>query len=266
MDSPPAFEPFGFAHLVVIALTILVPLAFASIARRTKSSPLDRAFATAIAALLIVNYVGYIVFRWRAGAVQWEQMLPFQLCDWTMFAVIVALLKSAGQFQPVGGTGAVPSSVPVRDATAVVPPSRCALLEVAYFWGIGGSLQAIATPNLAFGFPDFRFLSFFADHCGIVMGVLYLMISRRFRPTVNSIWRTLAWSEVYLVVTLLVDHFTGVNYGFLLHKPEAFSILSYLSDWRPLYILQMNGLAILFFAVLYAPFAIADLARKKKSA
>ena len=147
---------------------------------------------------------------------------------------------------------------------ALVTSGRRAWLEVAYFWGIGGSLQAIVTPNLQFGFPDFRFLSFFADHCGIVMGVLYLMISRRFRPTIKSVWRTLAWSEIYLVVTLLVDHVTGVNYGFLLHKPEAFSILNYLSDWRPLYILQMNGLALVFFAALYAPFAIKDVIAREK--
>ena len=231
MDSPPAFEPFGSAHLVVITLTIFLPVVFAGIARRLKTRLLDRVFRMAIAALLIMNYLSYAVFRVNHGAAEWKEMLPFQLCDWTMFAVVVALL-----------TGGNP-----------------AWLEVAYFWGIGGSLQAIVTPNLAFGFPDIRFLSFFTDHCGIVVGVLYLMISRRFRPTMKSIWRTLAWSELYLAITLIVDWLTGVNYGFLLHKPEAFSILNYLSDSRPIYILQLNGLALLFFAVLYAPFAIKDL-------
>ncbi len=58
-----------------------------------------------------------------------------------------------------------------------------------------------------------------------------------------------------------MDWVTGVNYGFLLHKPEAFSILSYLADWRPLYIAQLNLLALAFFALLYAPFAIMDLVR-----
>ncbi len=237
MDFRPAFEPFGPAHLVVIALTIIIPVAFAAVMRRFQARTLDRVFCVAIAALLITNYIGYVISGWRHGALRWEQMLPFQLCDWTMFAVIAALLTGGGR----------------------------SWLEVAYFWGIGGSLQAIVTPNLQYGFPDFRFLSFFADHCGIVIGILYLMISRRFRPTVNSIWRTFAWSELYLAVTLLVDHITGVNYGFLLHKPEAFSILNYLSDSRPLYILQLNGLAVLFFAFLYAPFAIADfVARNRK--
>jgi len=65
------------------------------------------------------------------------------------------------------------------------------------------------------------------------------------------------------VVTLIVDELTGFNYGFLLHKPEAFSILSFLSDSRPLYLLQLHGVALMFFLVLYAPFAIVDLATGK---
>ena len=64
------------------------------------------------------------------------------------------------------------------------------------------------------------------------------------------------------MVTLVVDLLTGVNYGFLLHKPEAFSILSFLSDSWPLYLLQMHGVALLFFLVLYAPFAVFDAMKR----
>jgi len=78
-----------------------------------------------------------------------------------------------------------------------------------------------------------------------------------------SIVRVWLWSEFYFVVTLIVDELTGFNYGFLLHKPEAFSILSFLSDSRPLYLLQLHGVALMFFLVLYAPFAIVDLATGK---
>jgi uncharacterized membrane protein YwaF len=74
--------------------------------------------------------------------------------------------------------------------------------------------------------------------------------------------RTFLWSEFYFVVTLIADELTGFNYGFLLHKPEAFSILSLLSDSRPLYLLQMHGVALLFFLGLYAPFAVVDLIRR----
>jgi uncharacterized membrane protein YwaF len=68
------------------------------------------------------------------------------------------------------------------------------------------------------------------------------------------------------VVTLVTDKLTDVNYGFLLHKPEAFSILSFLSDSWPLYLLQLHGVALLFFLGLYVPFAIYDLVKRGRSA
>ena len=78
-----------------------------------------------------------------------------------------------------------------------------------------------------------------------------------------SIVRVFLWSEFYFVVTFIADELTGFNYGFLLHKPEAFSVLNFLSDSRPLYLVEMHGVALLFFLGLYAPFAIVDLVRKK---
>ena len=137
--------------------------------------------------------------------------------------------------------------------------ARRSWTEVSYFWGIGGTFQAILTPNLQVGFPDIRFISFFIGHCGIVAGVIFLMIARRFRPTLGSVWRTLAWSQLYLVATLVVDYLTGDNYGFLLHKPQAASILDYLSNTRWLYIVELEGLALIFFVLLYGPFAISDM-------
>ncbi len=213
----------------------------------------------ALALMLTINFIGYGLRSCLSGSVTWQQTLPCQLCDWTMIVVIVALLTSDGW--PIGGTTSVSSTL--ADGTEPVPPKALprALLELAYFWGIGGSLQAVLTPNLQFTFPDYRFISFFVDHCGIVIGVTYLMVSRQFRPHLVSAWRALVWSEVYLAVTLVADWITGVNYGFLLHKPEAFSILSYLADWRPLYLAQLNLLALAFFALLYAPFAIVDFVR-----
>ena len=67
------------------------------------------------------------------------------------------------------------------------------------------------------------------------------------------------------MVTLVIDKLTDVNYGFLLHKPEAFSILSFLSDSWPLYLLQLHAVALLFFLGLYAPFAIYDLVKRGQS-
>ena len=234
MSPVPFFQPYGLAHLTVIMLTVALPFLLALTIRRTKSRFLERSIAFAISALLLINYLAYLIVARHFGVSAWQKVLPMQLCDWAMFVIVVALWTGSRRW-----------------------------LEVAYFWGIGGTLQAIITPNLAFGFPDLRFISFFVAHCGIIIGIVFLMLIYGFRPRAIGILRTFIWTEVYFVVAFTTDLLTGENYGFLLHKPEAASLLSLLSDWRPLYLLQMHGVALLFFCALYAPFAIVDLARGK---
>jgi hypothetical integral membrane protein (TIGR02206 family) len=233
MNSALEFHAFGFSHLVVIILTIGVPFLLALIVHRTKSRRLERSICFTISAFLLINYVVYVIVARRFGVDHWYKLLPLQLCDWAMIVIVGALWTGNRRW-----------------------------LEVAYFWGIGGTLQAIITPNLQFGFPDLRFISFFVAHSGIIIGIVFLMLIYGFRPRAIGIVRTFLWTEVYFVVTFTFDLLTGENYGFLLHKPEAASLLNFLSDSRPLYLLEFHGLAFLFFCLLYAPFAIVDLARK----
>src|SRR6266702_2738506 len=233
MNRAPEFHPFGLPHLTVIFLTIVLPFALAAFVRRTRSTRLEKVIIEILSAVLILNYVVFLVFIRSHEIVDWRQMLPMQMCDWGMVVVIVAMWTASQRW-----------------------------FEVAYFWGIGGTLQAVLTPNLRYGFPDWRFISFFTSHCGIIISVVFLMLTRRYRPYPMSIVRVWLWSEFYFVVTLITDEMTGVNYGFLLHKPEAFSILNFPSDSRPLYLLELHGVALLFFLVLYAPFAVFDATKR----
>jgi uncharacterized membrane protein YwaF len=95
------------------------------------------------------------------------------------------------------------------------------------------------------------------------MGVIFLMLVHHLRPRPFSIIRVFAWTEVYFIITLAADKITGVNYGFLLHKPEAKTLLNILSDNHPLYLFPMHVLALTFFVVLYLPFAIYRFGAKK---
>ena len=235
MNLEHPFQPYGLPHLTVIFLTIVLPFALAEIVRRTKSPRVENLIIGVLSGVLVLNYLVYLIFIRSRGIVAWQQMLPMQLCDWGMVVVMVAMWTGNQRW-----------------------------FEVAYFWGIGGTLQAVLTPNLRFGFPDWRFISFFTSHCGIIIGVVFLMLIRRYRPYPMSIVRVFLWSEFYFVVTLIADELTGFNYGFLLHKPEAFSILSFLSNSRPFYLLELHGVALLFFLGLYAPFAVFDLVRHRQ--
>lgn len=189
-----------------------------------------------LAGMLLFNYLGYEVYLAMTAGLTWSKALPFQLCDWAMVAVIVALLTARERW-----------------------------LEVAYFWGIGGTLQAIITPDLKYAFPDVRFLTFFIAHSGIVVAIAFMMIVKQYRPHWFSIVRTFAWSELYFVVTIVVDLLTGENYGYLLHKPAAASLLDVLADQPVAYILQMHLLALVFFVVLYLPFALYDVVRSARN-
>jgi len=228
-----AFRPFGLAHLIVIALTILVPFILAAFARKSRWPRSEQTIARLFAVMLVFNYIGYEIYLATTEGLVWQKALPFQLCDWAMVAIVVALLTGRNRW-----------------------------LEVAYFWGIGGTLQAIITPELKYAFPDIRFLTFFIAHSGIVIAIAFMMIVKKFRPHWISIVRVFAWSELYFGVTIAVDLLTGENYGYLLHQPASASLLDLLSHERIVYILEMHLLALIFFFVLYLPFALYDLVKR----
>jgi hypothetical integral membrane protein (TIGR02206 family) len=229
VDAPNAFEPFGLAHLIVIGLTISLPFILATFVRKSRWPRGERTVGQLLACILLINYLGYEIYLAATVGLEWKKVLPFQLCDWAMISIIVALLTGRERW-----------------------------LEVAYFWGIGGTLQAILTPDLKFAFPHIRFLTFFIAHSGIVIAIAFMMIVKNFRPHWISIVRTFAWSEIYFVLAIAVDLLTGENYGYLLRKPGSASLLDALSDQPVIYILEIHLLALIFFFVLYLPFALFD--------
>jgi len=220
------------AHWTVIGLTVGLPVFFWATARGAGKTGYRRAVRYGLAGLLLANWIGYEVNRAGIGQFDLAHAAPMQLCDWAMFAVIAALVTL-----------------------------RPRVYEVAYFWGLAGTLQAILTPNLREGFPSVWFVSFFFAHSGIVVGVLYLTAVEGLRPRGGSILWALLWSEIYLGAALLVNYVTGANYGFLSHRPFGKSLLDYLSDHHWVYVLEMNLLAVVFYLVLYLPFWVGDLIR-----
>src|SRR5438046_10115090 len=183
MNSVPEFHVWSSSHLTVIFLTIGLPFLLALIVHRTKSRLLERSICFAISALLLINYVAYLIVARDFGVTTWYRMLPLQLCDWAMAVIIVALWTGNRRW-----------------------------LEVAYFWGIGGTLQAIITPNLRYGFRDLRFISFFVAQSGIVLCILLVMLISGLCAFVTGMFVCFAWTEIYFVVAFTVDLLTGVNY------------------------------------------------------
>jgi hypothetical integral membrane protein (TIGR02206 family) len=228
-----AFVLFGSAHLTALALSVGVPLLLAALVRARAA--FDAPFRIALAALLGGGWLGfYAVFGLR-GWLTIGNALPLNLCDWATAVLLFALLR----------------------------PSLRAY-ELGYFWGLGGTLQGLLTPDITRGFPDPQFLFFFIGHGGVLAALLYLTLGTGLRPLPRSLPRVAALSLGYMAVAALVDWALGTNYGFLRAKPANISLMSALPPW-PFYIPDLVLIGLASLLVYYAPFGIADAWRSYRA-
>jgi hypothetical integral membrane protein (TIGR02206 family) len=231
------FVPFGPAHRTAIALTVLVPLALALLARHEHlGRHADRLARMGLAAFLAIGWIGWFAQMLARHELHLDNGLPMNLCDWAEIALIAALL-TRHQFA----------------------------YELGYFWGLGGTLQGVLTPPLYYDFPDLQFIFFFIQHGGVVAALLYLTLGARMRPTWRSLPRVVGASFVYLGAAALVDWALGVNYGFLRAKPLGQNLLTVLSPW-PWYIPELVAAGMIFVLIYYLPFVLADRIRPRGKA
>lgn len=231
---PLALQWLGPGHLTALALTILVPLALAWFARRSPGTRLPHGFAYGLAAALIVNKLAVLRFAHQHGGLDLQTGLPMHLCDWATVAAILALV------------GRWPLAY-----------------ELAYFWGLAGTLQGVLTPDLEGDFTEPHVLRFFLSHGGIIAAALYLTLGLGLRPRAGCVVRVLLWTNGYAIAAGTVNALTGANYGYLCAKPDRPSLLDHLGPW-PLYLASLEVLALLLFLALNAPFFLAARAGSRR--
>src|SRR5699024_2803036 len=119
------------------------------------------------------------------------------------------------------------------------------LFETFYFIGIAGAIQALITPDLLFGFPQFRFLQFFIDHFLLILGPLIMIWLYAYKITFFSL------IKAFLTINLIA----AIVFIFLLliHKPSSTSLFDILVPY-PYYLIALEGIVIIVFFILYLPF------------
>jgi hypothetical integral membrane protein (TIGR02206 family) len=209
----------------VAALAATASVATLSIwAARTHPGTWILAFSRALAILILAAYLAENVAIVARGTWSLERSLPLQLTD----------------------------AVTIISALALWSP-RPVLFELAYFWGLTASLQAVLTPDLDDTFPSLFFFTYFTTHGGAVVAALFLAAGRGLVPRRGAVGRVFLATAAFAAVAGLADLLTGGNYMFLREKPEAASLLDLMGPW-PWYILTGALLAIAMFLVLDLPF------------
>jgi hypothetical integral membrane protein (TIGR02206 family) len=184
--------------------------------------------ARALAVLLVGAEVGWWIYLAMTGArgPDLATALPFQLCDAAIFIAALALLLRTQL-----------------------------LVEVTYFWGLAGTIQALITPDLPQHFPSFPFFQYYVAHGGIVTAALFLVFGLGHWPRRDALLRVLAITIAYALVIGAIDAATGANYLYLRSKPAGASLLDLLGPW-PWYIALAAVIAIALLLILDAPFRL----------
>ncbi|HEY5669813.1 MAG TPA: TIGR02206 family membrane protein [Anaerolineales bacterium] len=223
-----AFELFGSAHLVALALVLLINLVI--VASRKRFTDLGKKrFRFGLAALLVINELAFHLWNYSIGQWTIQTMLPLHLCSVLVWVSAYMLLTRS-----------------------------YSIYEFAYFLGIGGAIQALLTPDAGiYGFPHFRFFQTIISHGAIVTAAIYMTLVEGYRPYWSSLVRVAIWGNIYMAAVGIVNWLVGSNYLFIARKPDTASLIDMLGPW-PWYILSLEVVAILMCLALYLPYALRD--------
>ena len=188
---------------------------------------------------------------------------PGRWLDWVAAAIALAIVLAELSWQPyvlANHSWSAASSLPVQlcdvggfVAAAALIWRQLLLVEIAYFWGFGGTLQALLTPDLRDHFPTFPYLQFYATHDLVVLAALFLVIGLGLHPRPGSVRRIFLLTLVFTAAIAIVDLVTGGNYMYLRRVPAEVSLLSLMGPW-PWYIAVGVLVALIVLAVLDTPF------------
>lgn len=207
------------ALLVIAAATAILVVA----ARRRPG-----AWIKVLAGVVVVDEVSWWVFLAAGGqpGSQLFQVLPLQLCDVATFIAAGALWWR----KPL-------------------------LIEVTYFWGLAGTIQALLTPDLPQPFPSYPYFQYYIAHGGVIAAALVLVVGLRHHPRRNAVVKVAGLTIAYAALVGVLDLMTGANYMYLHAKPSSPTPLDFMGPW-PWYIIPAAVVAVVLFAVLDAPFRI----------
>ncbi len=229
------FQTFGSSHWVAIAMVVAAAVVAALIGRASTSTRVVRGLAWAIAAGLVVNelvylYMSLVTKPWVEFL---QKALPLHICGAGVFLTAWVLVRRSQRG-----------------------------FEIAYFWGMAGTVQAILTPNLPHAFPSYWYFQYFVGHGGIVVGVLYAAIVMGLRPQRGAMLRAFIATNVLMGVVGLTDWALGANYMFLCQPPRGESPFFFL-PW-PWYILFLEFFGVLLGLLVYSPFWLARRLRTRR--
>ena len=211
------FQLFGVQHLLVLTLITALCVVSFKLGRGEHSERWN------LLAGLFFGLFALSLWTFKlSDGIDLDIDLPLQLCDLVFLLCLAAFIRPKPIF-----------------------------VTLVTYWGLGGTVQALLTPDVASAFPSSEFLIFFTGHSSIVLAAFFLLGRAPHKDLAG--WPGLKTSFqgllCYTVVTMLVNFSFDLNYGYLRAKPAGASVLDLMGPW-PIYIFGGLGLAFAIFAII----------------
>jgi hypothetical integral membrane protein (TIGR02206 family) len=232
-----SFVLFGAAHSAVFVIiggaTALLSWLLRRAGRRGDDRVWRRTICWSLAGVLVIGAAVAQLQRVVEGWWSVQEALPLDLCDITIFVTAAALV----------GAGLDPPRSSLWQ--------RC--YELSWVWAIGGTLQAVLTPDLTVTFPHAECIRYFLLHGTIIVSALVMTLGLGMRPQPGTPLRVWLVTLALAVVVALVDWCSGANYMYLCRRPEQPSLFDYFGPW-PWSLLSLALVGTLLILACYAPF------------
>ena len=236
------FSNFSLAHLLPIALMLVVILLIYRFRESLRNSRHEEKLRYVMAFAMIVSEMSYF---WRlVGVPSLEpnpvDHLPITVCGW---AIIFGSYMVIGKSQ--------------------------SLFDIVYFWLFSGTVFALITPTvITFTGPTrFRYYQFWVEHTIGYIAVFYMIFVHKMRPTLKSAIKSYAALAVLAIVAFFANRIIGpgANYLFMARPEDTPSILDVLPPNFAIRLLVMAAVITVLFALSYLPWHLKDRRAERKA-
>jgi len=218
------FTLFGAEHLWAVGLTVFFAIFLPYIAHKYLNESQKLGLSRIMALIICFWVIAYDVILVYLGKFNYKTDLPLDICN------MMGLLMPILMWRP-----------------------RRNIFSLFYFWILAGTLQAVITPHLYNGFPNFIFLKYWFVHGGLIVYIIYIASVYAYQLRWKDLFRAFAVLQLYVLTIFCVNKLIGSNYIYVVEKPPTASALDYLGPW-PWYILVGEAIAFLLFILVFTPY------------
>ncbi|MBN2533540.1 MAG: TIGR02206 family membrane protein [Spirochaetales bacterium] len=234
------FQFLSFQHSIALFIILISAILIVIFFRNGRNSHLQLYAAFFLSLIIIGNELAYHIYWYVLGC--WTPSTGFMLhmCGLAILLIPYALFVWKKKIQKYLG-------------------------EIVFFWGLGGALQALLTPDInVHGFPEYKYISFFVSHGAIIICALFIIVVYNIRIGLGAYIRAFFITNGAVVMVYIINQvlkniapFEIANYFVVGYPPPDGSVVDFfvaIFGPSPWYIIGLELMGLAVFALLCVPF------------